>query len=90
MGDIDVSKVVATTQEYDAKTGEIVTKVTHVGPAVTDKKVGDEISRVKADPPQAAEAEEKKEDSEAAEKLKKLQEKLVEKGIMTEEEVNNL
>ena len=89
MGDIDVSKVVATTQEYDAKTGEMVTKVTHVGPAVTDKKVGDVISRVKADPPASPEAE-KKEDSEAAAKLKKLQDKLVEKGIMTEEEVKNL
>lgn len=55
--DIDVSKVVTTTQEIDPETNELVTKVTSVGKGVKDKTVGQELSRVPVPPVEKSDLE---------------------------------
>lgn len=64
--DIDVSKVVTTTQEIDPETNELVTKITSVGKDVKDKKVGDEISRVPVEAPEKSDLEKRVDALEAA------------------------
>lgn len=78
--DIDVSKVVTTTQEIDPDTNELVTKVTGVGPGVKDKTVGQELSRVPVQEPEKSDLEKR---------FDALESTLIEKEVFTKAELDS-